>query len=163
MAGGLLAPLSIGVVWFCAFGETAISQYEAKAGDLANGIGDASLTLFQMLGAMPFAQATSIIALALMIIFIVTSADSGALVVDNLTSGGRIQTPKRQRVLWAAMLGLTSISLLYGGGTAALQSLQAGTITVALPFSIVVLLFGVCLVKGLMQEMKIETLGEANP
>ena len=163
MAGVLLAPLSIGVVWFCAFGETAISQYEEKAGDLANGIGDASLTLFQMLGAMPFAQATSIIALALMIIFIVTSADSGALVVDNLTSGGRIQTPKRQRVLWAAMLGLTSISLLYGGGTAALQSLQAGTITVALPFSIVVLLFGVCLVKGLMQEMKIETLGEANP
>jgi BCCT family betaine/carnitine transporter len=156
MTGVLFAPFVIGVVWFCAFGETAITQYETQSGDLATGISDASLTLFQMLDAMPFSQVTSVIALGLMIIFIVTSADSGALVVDNLTSGGRMQTAKRQRVLWAALLGLTAISLLYGGGTKALQALQAGTITVALPFSIVVLMFGVCLVKGLRDELKLE-------
>lgn len=152
MVGTLLTPLLIGIIWFCAFGETAISQYENKVGDLAGGVGDASLTLFQMLGAMPLSTITSIIALLLMIIFIVTSADSGALVVDNLTSGGQVDTPKRQRVFWASMLGLTAISLLYGGGTEALQSLQAGTITAALPFAIIVLLYGVSLLKGLIAE-----------
>ncbi|WP_409432976.1 BCCT family transporter [Litorimonas sp. RW-G-Af-16] len=150
MAGLLLAPLVIGIVWFCAFGETAIKQFENQTGDLANGVSDASLTLFQMLGAMPMPMVTSIIALGLLIIFIVTSADSGALVVDKLTSGGRKTTPKRQRVFWAAMLGLTAIALLYGGGTAALQSLQAGTITAALPFAVIVLLTCFALLKGLI-------------
>lgn len=154
MLGLLLAPLAIGIVWFCAFGETAIQQFENKQGDLAGGMGDASLTLFQMLDAMPLSGLTSIIALGLLIVFIVTSADSGALVVDKLTSGGAASTPKKQRVLWAAMLGLTAIALLYGGGKEALQSLQAGTITAALPFSVIVILTAIALVIGLMREHK---------
>jgi len=48
MGGVLLAPLAIGFVWFTAFGETAISQYESKTGDLAGGVGDFALVLFQM-------------------------------------------------------------------------------------------------------------------
>lgn len=154
MVGVLLAPVAIGLVWFTAFGETAISQYQNKTGDLANGMGDASLVLFQMLNAMPISEITSIIAIVLLIIFIVTSADSGALVVDCLTSGGRTGTPKRQRIFWAAMLGLTAIALLYGGGPEALRSLQAGTITAALPFTAIVLLYCVCLTMGLWGEYK---------
>jgi len=124
MLGVLAAPLAIGIVWFTAFGETAISQFESKAGDLAGGMGDSSLALFQMLNSLPLAGITSIIAILLLVIFIVTSADSGALVVDSLTSGGQTTSPKRQRVFWAAMLGLTAIALLYGGGDEALKSLH---------------------------------------
>ena len=154
MCGVLLAPLAIGLVWFSAFGETAISQFESKTGDLAGGMGDASLVLFQMLGNLPVSGVASVLAIVLLLIFIVTSADSGALVVDSLTSGGKAKTPVRQRVFWAAMLGLTAIALLYGGGDEALKALQAGTITAALPFTFVVLLYGVCLIIGLRQELK---------
>ena len=152
MMGVLAAPLAIGLIWFTAFGETVISQYESKLGDLAGGMGDSSLVLFQMLNNLPMAGITSGIAIILLIIFIVTSADSGALVVDSLTSAGQTTSPKRQRVFWAAMLGLTAIALLYGGGDEALKALQAGTITAALPFTIIVLLYGICLIMGLRTE-----------
>ena len=66
-------------------------------------------------------------------------ADSGALVVDAITSGGKTDSPVPQRVFWACMLGVTASMLLYGGGRATLQSLQAGTITAALPFTSIVL------------------------
>ncbi len=153
MGGVLVAPLAIGVIWFTAFGEVAISLFEGQTGDLANGVGDASLVLFQMLGSLPISTVTSVLAIILLIIFIVTSADSGALVVDSLTSGGQTNTPVRQRVFWAAMLGLTAIALLYGGGDEALKSLQAGTITAALPFTFVILLYAICLIIGLRKEL----------
>ena len=154
MGGVLFAPLAIGIVWFTAFGETAMSQFENKTGDLAGGMGDSSLVLFQILGSLPLGGITSLIAIGLLIIFIVTSADSGALVVDSLTSGGQTTSPVRQRVFWAAMLGLTAIALLYGGGDEALKALQAGTITAALPFTVIVLLYAVCLIIGLRSELK---------
>lgn len=156
MMGVLIAPFSIGLIWFTAFGESAISQFEAKTGDLSMGMSDSSLALFQMLNSLPFSGITSVIAIFLLVIFIVTSADSGSLVVDSLTSSGQDSTPVRQRVFWALMIGLTSIALLYGGGNEALKSLQAGTITAALPFSLIVLLYGVCLVIGLISYSKKE-------
>jgi BCCT family betaine/carnitine transporter len=154
MMGVLIAPFSIGLVWFTAFGETAISQFEDKVGDLSEGMTDSSLTLFQMLNSLPYADLTSVVAIFLLIIFIVTSADSGSLVVDSLTSGTQKDTPARQRVFWAILIGLTSIALLYGGGEEALKSLQAGTITAALPFSFIVILYGFCLIKGLLSYTK---------
>jgi BCCT family betaine/carnitine transporter len=154
MMGVLIAPFSIGLVWFTAFGETAISQFEDKVGDLSEGMTDSSLTLFQMLNSLPYSDVTSVVAIFLLIIFIVTSADSGSLVVDSLTSGTQKDTPVRQRVFWAILIGLTSIALLYGGGEEALKSLQAGTVTAALPFSFIVLLYGFCLIKGLLSYTK---------
>lgn len=154
MVGVLIAPLGIGLVWFSAFGETAISQFESGSGDLAGGMGDASLVLFQTLGGLPMSEITSLLAIALLIVFIVTSADSGALVVDSLTSGGQTTSPVRQRVFWTAMIGLTAIALLYGGGDEALKSLQAGTIAAALPFCFVVLLYAIALVIGLRRELR---------
>ena len=123
------------------------------------GMTDSSLALFQMLNQFAFFwYVTSVVAIFLLVIFIVTSADSGSLVVDSLTSSGtqKDSTPVRQRVFWALMIGLTSIALLYGGGNEALKSLQAGTITAALPFSLIVLLYGVCLVIGLISYSKKE-------
>ena len=158
MLGVLVAPLVIGIIWFSAFGEVAISLFENKLGDLAAGMGDESLVLFQMLASLPLSSLTSVLAIILLIIFIVTSADSGALVVDKLTSSGSESTPARQRVFWAALLGFTAIALLYGGGDEALRSLQAGTITAALPFAFIVLLYAFCLVIGLRQDMKAQNM-----
>lgn len=151
----LLAPFSICILWFTAFGRTAIEQYENGVGDIANGIDTSAAVLFQMLASMPYGDIASLLAIALLIIFIVTSADSGALVVDTITSGGKHNAPVSQRIFWAAALGLTASALLFGGGEQALQSLQAGTITAALPFTIILLVCCVSLYIGLRDEHRI--------
>ena len=149
----LFVPFTICVVWFTAFGETAIWQNKAGVGELGEGMTSASLVLFQMLSAMPFAEITSAAAIMLLIVFIVTSADSGALVVDTITSGGKTDAPVAQRVFWACLLGLTASTLLYGGGTSALQSLQAGTIVASLPFTVILLVSCLSLYLGMRTEM----------
>jgi BCCT family betaine/carnitine transporter len=150
----LLAPFTICVIWFTAFGETALSLNQSGTGELADGMTSASLVLFEMLADLPFPLITSIIAIFLLIVFIVTSADSGALVVDTITSGGKTDAPVLQRVFWACMLGLTASALLYGGGTDVLQSLQAGTITAALPFTFILLACCFSLYLGLRDELR---------
>ena len=150
----LLAPFTICVIWFTAFGETAILQYNNDVGTLRESHDNFSTILFQMLGAMPWAEVTSVAATTLLIVFIVTSADSGALVVDTITSGGKTTSPVAQRVFWACSLGLTASALLYGGGSTVLESLRAGTITAALPFTIILLLSCLSLYLGMMDEHK---------
>nr|WP_321362433.1 BCCT family transporter [uncultured Hyphomonas sp.] len=150
----LLAPFTICVIWFTAFGETALTLNKSGTGELADGMSSASLVLFQMLADLPFAEITSVVAIFLLVVFIVTSADSGALVVDTITSGGKTDAPVAQRVFWACMLGLTASALLYGGGTDVLQSLQAGTITAALPFTFILLACCFSLYLGLRDELK---------
>ena len=150
----LLAPFAICLIWFTAFGETAILQFDQGVGDLAEGVSDSSIVLFQMLGSLPFGMVTSVAAITLLIVFIVTSADSGALVVDTITSGGKTDAPVYQRIFWACSLGLTASALLYGGGENALQSLQAGTITAAIPFTIILLICCVSLYLGMLDEHK---------
>ncbi|WP_340693057.1 BCCT family transporter [Hyphomonas sp.] len=148
----LLAPFTICVVWFSAFGETAIAQHKSGVGELAGDMTNASITLFEMLHDMPFPEVTSGIAILLLIVFIVTSADSGALVIDTITSGGKADVPVVQRVFWACMLGVTASALLYGGGTDVLRSLQAGTITAALPFTVILLVCCLSLYIGMRDE-----------
>ncbi len=150
----LLAPFTICVIWFTAFGETALTLNQSGTGELAGGMSSASLVLFQMLADLPIAEVTSVVAIFLLVVFIVTSADSGALVVDTITSGGKTDAPVAQRVFWACMLGLTASALLYGGGTDVLQSLQAGTITAALPFTFILLACCFSLYLGLRDELK---------
>ncbi len=151
----LFAPFTICVVWFTAFGETAIWQNKSGKGDLGDGMNSASLVLFQMLSEMPLAEITSAAAILLLIVFIVTSADSGALVVDTITSGGKTDAPVAQRVFWACLLGLTASALLYGGGKSALQSLQAGTIIAALPFTVILLISCISLYLGMRTEVEL--------
>ena len=106
-----------------------------------------------MLNSLPLPVVTSAAAIFLLVVFIVTSADSGALVVDSITSGGKTDAPVPQRVFWACMLGVTASMLLYGGGRSTLQSLQAGTITAALPFTIILLVCCISLFLGLRSEL----------
>ena len=150
----LLVPFTICLIWFSTFGELAIDQYNSGVGELSEGITDFALVTFQLLRELPYPEITTYAAIGLLIVFIVTSADSGALVVDTITSGGKTDAPVVQRVFWTTMLGVTASALLYGGGTGALNALQAGTITAALPFTFVLLACCVTLTMGLMDEHK---------
>ncbi len=149
----LLVPFTICIFWFTAFGETVLKLNRDQVGEVADGVSDASMVLFQMLDVLPLSTLTSVIAIFLLIVFITTSADSGALVVDTITSGGKIKAPIIQRVFWAAMLGLVSSVLLYVGGKQALQTLQAGTIAAALPFTFILLACCISLYRGLKSEL----------
>jgi len=150
----VLIPTSITIVWMSAFGGSGIEQAQAGIGHLANGITDSSLALFQMLEYLPLAQITSFIAIVLVLVFFITSSDSGSLVIDSITAGGKLDAPVPQRIFWATMEGVIAAALLYGGGKDALGALQAAAISVGLPFIAVLLVMCVSLYMGLHAEMK---------
>ncbi|MDW0360743.1 BCCT family transporter [Vreelandella venusta] len=148
----LLVPTLVTLVWMSAFGGTALFQATNGIGELANGIGDVSLAMFHMLEQLPLTSITSTLAIVLVLVFFITSSDSGSLVIDNITAGGKTDAPKGQRVFWAALEGVIAGVLLYGGGSTALSALQAGAVATGLPFTIVLLLMCFSLYKGLHKE-----------
>jgi BCCT family betaine/carnitine transporter len=144
----LIIPTLIGILWMSTFGGTALDQL---INDGYRGVADAvpELALFKMLEGLPFTKLVSGISIFLIALFFVTSADSGSLVVDTITAGGKMDAPVKQRVFWCILTGLVAIALLVGGGIASLQAL---TISVGLPFCVVLLVMCVGLVKGLIAE-----------
>jgi BCCT family betaine/carnitine transporter len=143
----LLIPSLVSVLWMTAFGGTAIGMLN----DGYQAIADAplELKLFTMLNNLPLAGITSFVGIVLVIVFFVTSSDSGSLVIDTITAGGKIDAPLAQRVFWATFEGLVAIALLLGGG---LGALQAASVSTGLPFVIVLLLGSYGLIRGLMSE-----------
>jgi BCCT family betaine/carnitine transporter len=131
-----------------AFGGTAIEQ-SVVAG--FTGVQDAALELklFAMLGELPLTAISSFLGIVLVIVFFVTSSDSGSLVIDTITAGGKVNAPVPQRAFWAIMEGVVAIALLLGGGLVALQAMAVST---GLPFTIVLLVGCISIVKGLMSE-----------
>jgi BCCT family betaine/carnitine transporter len=150
----LMVPFVICLLWFTALGETAIFQFDNGIGGLASGIDDVSLVLFQMLQELPLASITVIGAIILLIIFIVTSADSGSHVIGTIAAGGNQKASSGERLLWAAIFGLTAAALLYGGGAKALQTLQSGTIVAALPFTVILMVCCLSLYLGMRDEYR---------
>ncbi len=149
----LIVPTFVTLIWMSVFGGLAIEQVVDKVGELgSHGLTDVSLAMFQMFDSLPFGVGLSIIAVVLVLVFFITSSDSGSLVIDSITAGGKLDSPVAQRVFWAMMEGLIAIALLWIGGTEAVQALQAGAISTALPFTIVLLLMCVSLVMGLRTE-----------
>jgi len=143
----LLIPSLVSVLWMTAFGGTAVEMLTAGAQEIADA--PLELKLFTMLDELPLAAITSFIAIVLVIVFFVTSSDSGSLVIDTITAGGKIDAPLPQRVFWATFEGLVAIALLLGGG---LGALQAASVSTGLPFAIVLLVACYALIKGLMSE-----------
>jgi len=154
IVAGLLVPTVIALLWFTVFGNTALFLAEQGIGELSNGISSVSLAMFQMLAALPFDMISSVLGILLLLIFFITSSDSGALVIDTITAGGKLETPVPQRVFWALLQSFIAGALLYGGGTMALNALQAATITAALPFTAVLLIMCLSFYKGLRDYSK---------
>lgn len=138
VTGVLLVPTGFTLAWMTVFGNTAIdmilNQNMTGLADIVSA--DSSLALFNFLEHFPLSSVLSLVAVAMVLLFFITSADSGSLVIDMLASGGKLNTPVWQRIFWASSTGVVAIALLINGG---LQALQTVTIASALPFSVVLL------------------------
>jgi choline/glycine/proline betaine transport protein len=160
--GVMVIPTLLSFLWMSTFGGSALWLQSTGTSDLITAVGDDVATaLFAMLGNFPLTAITSFIGIVLVTFFFVTSSDSGSLVVDHLTSGGKLDSPVPQRVFWAVMEGVCAAVLLIGGG---LTALQTASIITGLPFAIVLMIMCYSLYKGLEEELYhtevIETLSE---
>ncbi len=144
----LIVPSLACVLWMTVFGETAISQF-VKDGYKAAVEADLPLQLFAMLEVLPLSQISSFVAIVLVVVFFVTSSDSGSLVIDVISAGGKVDAPLPQRVFWCTFEGLVAIALILGGGLVALQAMAVST---GFPFTIVLLMSAVAVIKGLASE-----------
>jgi BCCT family betaine/carnitine transporter len=148
----LLVPTILSIFWMQAFGGNAILQIQNNVGALANGLGEVPLATFQMLANLPLTQITSFFGIVLVLVFFVTSSDSGSLVVDSITAGGKLDAPIPQRVFWAVMEGAIAAALLVGGGADALGAIQAVAVTVGLPFTMIMLVMVLSTYLGVRSE-----------
>jgi len=147
-------PVLMTLILMAVFGGIAIDQVVNKVGELgASGLTDISLSLFHVYDVMPFGSVLSILSIILVLVFFITSSDSGSLVIDSITSGGKIDAPIPQRIFWAAIEGSIAGVMLWVGGKEVLQAMQAGVVTTALPFTFILLAMCVSLVKGLYSEL----------
>ncbi len=154
MLAVLIIPTIVCGIWVTAFGGNALDQIQANIGELSNGLTEVPLAMFQMLAHLPLASLMSFLAIVLVLVFFITSSDSGSLVIDGITAGGKEDAPVAQRVFWATMEGVIAATLLFGGGAQALNALQAGAVTAGLPFTVILILMCVSLYKGLSGERR---------
>ncbi len=158
----LIVPSLLSFLWLSVFGGTAIYLNQMFDGQLfATVQNNLPVALFEMIQYldMPLLEGVlrtglSILGTLLVISFFVTSSDSGSLVVDNITSGGKLDSPVPQRVFWAAMEGFIAAVLLLIGGTEALSALQTAVISTGLPFAIILTLMSFLLLDSVRKAYK---------
>lgn len=142
----LLVPTILSFVWFSAFG-TLSTNIQIQGFDLTGFATEE--VLFATFSKYPMGQVLSLIALVLIISFFVTSADSATFVLAMLSENGKLNPTGKKKVIWGSILAVIAISLLYSGGLTALENTL---IIVALPFSVIIILMGVSLLKELNHE-----------
>ena len=122
--GVLVLPAMFSTIWLSTFGGSALfNSLQGNGAALAtyNELGQ-TVAMFAMLEQFPLGAVSGILATLLVITFFVTSSDSGSLVIDHLTSGGKHDVPRAQRIFWAITEGGVAAVLLWGGGLGALQT-----------------------------------------
>ncbi len=161
MMGVLVLPVLFTFMWFATMGGTAIDfELGASGTDPAN-VGAVTINqgtdfaMFEMFDMMPLTVPLSILAVFLVTTFFVTSSDSGSLVIDHLTSGGKHDAPVTMRIFWAVTEGLVAAVLLYAGGENALNGLQAAAISAGLPFVLILVFMAFAIYIGLRNEYEL--------
>ncbi len=151
VVGVLLVPMGFTCLWMTTYGNSALHMilFGGDAGLVEAVAADSSVALYRFLHALPLATVTSVVATLLVAVFFVTSADSGALVIDLLSSKGEEASPAWQRIFWSLLVGAIAMALLAAGG---LTALQAGTIAAALPFTVIMIL--ACI--GMLRAMRLD-------
>jgi len=119
----LLIPTLVTLVWMSVFGGSALDQIQNGVGALAGGLDKVELAMFQMLENLPMSTITSAVGIVLVLVFFITSSDSGSLVIDAITAGGKVDAPAVQRIFWVMIEGVVAAALLFGGGADALTAL----------------------------------------
>jgi len=147
MMGVMIVPTLLTFLWFSVFGGSALYQElignHAVTAAVNNNVATA---IYHLLEQYPLPRIASVFTILLVTGFFVTSSDSGSFVVDTLTSGGRHDAPKGQKIFWACMEGFIAAVLLIGGG---LTALQTATILTGLPFSLIIIVMSVSFYKSL--------------
>jgi choline/glycine/proline betaine transport protein len=136
----LLVPTLIASLWFTVFGDSAVLRQRNGGDMLVDGAVDINTSLFRLFGGLPIGVITSVLAVVVIAFFFITSADSGSLVIDVLSTGGDLDPPKLTRVYWTVLEGVAAAVLLLVGGAGSLTALRTAAIATALPFSIVMVL-----------------------
>jgi choline/glycine/proline betaine transport protein len=155
-SGVMLVPVLFSFLWMTVFGNTAITLDMSGIAPIAEtAVNDLPVALFETLAALPLSAITSFIATLLVITFFVTSAGSGALVIDMITSSGADNPPVWQRVFWAVSAGAVAAVLLLAGG---LESLQTAVIASALPFTVALIFISYGLFRALQKESQGSTI-----
>ena len=159
--GVLLVPTLLTFLWLTIFDDSAMYfELFGDAGTAAAVEKDLSkslfisldrLTLSVMTGSLATIIATvaGVIALLVIITIFVTSSDSGSLVIDIITAGGKTDPPVAQRIFWAVTEGAVAAALLVGGG---LTALQTAAITTGLPFALLLMVMISSLPPALSQD-----------
>jgi choline/glycine/proline betaine transport protein len=145
--GVLFVPSLITFAWLTIFGNSALNVEMLGAGGIARiAQENMPVALFTLLQNFPFDFVTSLLTVAVIVTFFVTSSDSGSMVIDIITAGGNPDPPRLQRLFWALVEGAVAAALLIGGG---LVALQTAAITTGLPFALVLIFMIYSLRKGL--------------
>jgi len=151
----LVAPTIACMLWFTGFGLGAIQQIIAGVGSLGSaGLEDVTTGIFQFFEALPVYLLALPLVIALLVIFMVTSADSGALVVDSLASGHADRSSRGQRIVWLLLIVAVAITLLFVGGSSALGAIQTSIVVMAFPFMLLTLLLMISVLKDLIQSRR---------
>ncbi|NCC82383.1 MAG: BCCT family transporter [Clostridia bacterium] len=137
MAGVLLVPSLMAIIWFSSFGGTALYIELFGEGGIASLVtSEVEIALFATLASLPLSSVTTVLAVLLILIFFITSADSASYVLGAMTSNGTINPKMWVKLVWGLLIaGTASVLLLSGGG--GLTALQTASIITALPFAII--------------------------
>lgn len=149
----IIIPTLIFILRMGAFGGAAFAQVITDAAAPVKGAA-LELKLFEMLEPLPLASVTSILGIILVIVLFITSSDSGSLVIDTITAGGKTYAPVVQRVSWCTFEGVVAAILLLVGGAGVPMLLQAMAVSTGFPFTIVLLVMCVSLYMRLRRAAK---------
>ncbi|MEJ2532736.1 MAG: BCCT family transporter [Halioglobus sp.] len=145
-----LIPSITNFVWFSVFGGTALHNELTTGASIAAGVmRDSAMSLYLLLATLPLAAVTQWLGIALIVIFFITSSDSGSFVDDMVTCGGDPNPPVANRVFWGLSEGAAAASLLLAGG---LGALQTASVSAALPQSLLLILACFGLARALNSE-----------
>lgn len=153
VAGVLLVPSVVSLVWFAVFGGAAINVQQ-NGTDLA-GEGGVEQQLFTLLDQYPIATVASVVVMILVAIFFVSGADAASIVMGSLSQRGTIEPSRGTVVFWGVATGSVAAVMLLVGGSDALTGLQTITIIAALPFLLVMVGLAVSLLKDLRRDPKV--------
>jgi choline/glycine/proline betaine transport protein len=152
VAAVLLVPSLFNFIWMSVFGNSAIwTDFHVANGTLSKLVNNPDALMFAFLEYLPFSTISSALVICMVIIFFMTSADSGILVLDSIATKNSNKSPVWQKVFWGILLATLALILLNAGG---LKALQTMTLITALPFSVIMLLLVVSLIKALVIDYK---------
>ncbi len=154
----LLVPFIVATVWFVVFGTAGQYIAETIPGAGEDILSVIELTLFKLNGYLYsngfVLVIVNVLTILLIFSFFVTSSDSGSIVVDGLANGGKLRSPKKQKVFWASMEGLLAISIILIGGSETLGFLQSTLLIIGVPFTIYIFITGILLLYQLLKDIK---------